>query len=964
MLIDTTHPEETRVVVLAGNRLEEFDFETSTKAQIKGNIYLAKVTRVEPSLQAAFVEYGGNRHGFLAFGEIHPDYYRIPVADREALIAEATAMRAREMGEDAFDDEPAAGQASGTVDEAASDDGDHSVGEDGDAAGEDAGDDGAEEASADEPGAEDATNDGTRPARPPRRGRPAGRHLPIRRARRYTIQEVIVRRQIMLVQVVKEERGTKGAALTTFLSLAGRYCVLMPNTPRGGGVSRKIGSAADRKRLKTMLDEFGVPDGMAVIVRTAGAERTKPEIKRDYEYLIRLWGDIRELTMKSQAPALIHAEGDLIKRAIRDLYARDIEEVLIEGDEGYRTAKDFMRMLVPSHAKRVKPYKDVIPLMHRYQVEGQLDAIHSPTVQLPSGGYIVINQTEALVAIDVNSGRSTRERNIEDTALKTNIEAADEVARQLRLRDLAGLIVVDFIDMEERRHVSQVEKRFKEATKNDRARIQIGHISAFGLLELSRQRLRPSVTEVSSERCPHCGGTGHVRSIESTALVVLRAIEEEGIKGKTAELLVHVPTAVALYVLNQKRPTLLAIEGRYGLAVQLVGDDALVPPNLRLERLRMRGPGDPPPAARAALAPPALEPEEVDEIDDEAIDEATEEAEGQRTAGHAERQRDGQVAVGDGGRRRRRRRRRRGGEDGTAIDHQGPQPQAARDANDETVEADRAEGPEGEAPADGFGAGPDGAFDRGEGGRRRRGRRGGRRRRRFEGSGRQEAAPAFASGDDRAAVGRYDAPDRAEEEEIDPLVDRPEPKRPATSPELRAIAEKIQRALAAEGEEASPYRSRFASPPPPSTEPVTPAAVAPASVAPVTPDVEPAVTEPITPEPTAVETPAAEAPKPRRGRRKAQPAAEATEPAEAVAPAKPKRMRRKAEASAEVPAVPDSAATVAIASQAIAPAEQPVPDATPEPTPERRPVAGVDVIDVDQLRATAPNAGRWRRGGA
>jgi len=613
MLIDATHPEETRVVVLNGNRLEEFDFESASKKQLKGNIYLAKVTRVEPSLQAAFVDYGGNRHGFLAFNEIHPDYYRIPIADREALIAEARAVeREREAAQDAEDaaeDDPGrpaqqraerdhdAGPSGYAADEHETgnhENGDHENGSSIDTASErpsgdrqptaempedavspshdhaaadsardrydghdDQGDAGADAHDDDHEDAHGDHGHDDAPDEAPERavavtngsanvvvdtsngseveplevvGGDALEEVAPRRHRNfrnYKIQEVITRRQIMLVQVVKEERGTKGAALTTYLSLAGRYCVLMPNTPRGGGVSRKITSIGDRKRLKSMLDELDIPEGMAVIVRTAGMERSKAEIKRDYEYLLRLWDEIRALTLESTAPALIHEEGNLIKRSIRDLYTRDIDEILVEGEEGYKGAKTFMKMIVPSHAKRVQPYRDPqVPLLHRYQIEAQLDAIHNPTVQLKSGGYIVINQTEALVAIDVNSGRATRERHIEETALKTNLEAADEVARQVRLRDLAGLIVIDFIDMEENRNNHAVERRLKEAMKHDRARIQIGRISAFGLLELSRQRLRPSLAETSTDRCPHCAGTGVVRSTESTALYVLRAIEE------------------------------------------------------------------------------------------------------------------------------------------------------------------------------------------------------------------------------------------------------------------------------------------------------------------------------------------------------------------------------------------------------------------------------------------------------
>ncbi|UCH73222.1 MAG: ribonuclease E/G [Rhodospirillales bacterium] len=530
MLIDASHPEETRVAVVNGKRLEDFDYETSRKKQLKGNVYLAKVVRVEPSLQAAFVDYGGNRHGFLAFSEIHPDYYQIPVADREQLLAE----------EDEADD---------------ADDSEHS------GAVETVGGDEVEELE----------------------------RKRIKHYRHYKIQEVIKRRQIMLVQVVKEERGNKGAALTTYLSLAGRYCVLMPNTGRGGGISRKIGNVKDRRRLKKILDGFKIPSGMAVIVRTAGAERTKAEIRRDYEYLMRLWDDIRNRTMESIAPTLVHEEANLIKRSIRDLYSRDIDEVLVEGETGYRIAKDFMKAMVPSHAKRVQPYDDsVIPLFFRYQVENQIDAIYNPIVQLRSGGYLVMHSTEALVAIDVNSGRATRERHIEETAIKTNLEAAEEVARQLRLRDLAGLIVIDFIDMEENRNNAAVERRLKEALRNDRARIQIGHISAFGLLEMSRQRLRPSLLETSSELCTACGGTGHIRSTESTALHVMRGIEEEGLRRRAAEIAVFVPSAVALYILNEKRDIIASIEQRCALKVVIAADDGLISPEYRIERVRAR----------------------------------------------------------------------------------------------------------------------------------------------------------------------------------------------------------------------------------------------------------------------------------------------------------------------------------------------------------------------------------------
>ena len=671
MLIDASHPEETRVAVISGNRLEEFDYESSTKKTLKGNVYLAKIIRVEPSLQAAFVDFGGNRHGFLAFNEIHPDYYRIPIADREALLAEEA--KQAQQADDAIllddEDESETKELNSRGDEPEGDEIPDEPSGSGEPEGSNGNDENArppaadEKTPADESGENspaamalysnlavevaadllaeekeekpdlpedkntkstdkdedkataDATADATAKAGEESSSEPSGEEnkeekreenepadnveqpqsgakAPVRESRprrssstrRYKIQEVIKRNQIVLVQVAKEERGTKGAALTTRLSLAGRYCVLMPNTARGGGISRKISLLADRKKLKTIVDSLDIPQGMAVIVRTAGLARTKAEIKRDYEYLLRLWNDIRELTMKSSAPALINEEGNIIKRAIRDLYTREMEEVLVDSDDAYRAAKAAMRMLMPSHAKRVQQYKETdIPLFQRYQVESQIDAIHNPTVHLKSGGYLVMNQTEALVAIDVNSGRSTRERNIEETATKTNLEASDEIGRQLRLRDLAGLVVIDFIDMDERRNQNKVEKRLKEALKHDRARIQVGRISTFGLLEMSRQRLRPSLGEFSTRQCPYCEGTGQIRSIESTALHVLRAIEEEGIRKRSTTLNVFVQSDIALYILNQKRATLEEIQTRHGITVFISRDDTLIPPDYRME---------------------------------------------------------------------------------------------------------------------------------------------------------------------------------------------------------------------------------------------------------------------------------------------------------------------------------------------------------------------------------------------
>lgn len=543
MLIDATHVEETRVVIVDGTKLDELDIETSTKKQLKGNIYLAKVARVEPSLQAAFVDYGGNRHGFLAFNEIHPDYYQIPVADREAL-KEA-------LLEEDKDDEHET-EADAETESAEDEEADERIVET------------VSENEADEVAA--------------RR---------FKQIKKYKIQEVIHRGQVLLVQVIKEERGNKGAALTTYLSLAGRYCVLMPNNARGGGVSRKITNAADRKRLKGIVSKLPLPTGMSVIVRTAGKERTSLEIKRDYDYLIKTWVQIRDTTMESSAPALIHEEGNLIKRALRDMYTRDIEEILIEGESEYKMARDFMKMLTPSHAKKVKLYKDeTIPLFFRYQVEAQLEALHSNIVQLKSGAYLVMDQTEALVAIDVNSGRATKERNIEETALKTNLEAADEIARQLRLRDMAGLVVIDFIDMEEARNNHAIERRMKEALKRDRARVQMGRITGFGLMELSRQRLHSSFIETSYSVCPHCRGKGMIRSTQSASIHTLHVLEEESMKLRFSELHMTVPPETALYVLNYKRRDLNAIEAMYNVKIFLEADASLVfPTDYRMERV-------------------------------------------------------------------------------------------------------------------------------------------------------------------------------------------------------------------------------------------------------------------------------------------------------------------------------------------------------------------------------------------
>jgi len=850
MLIDATHPEETRVVVLRGTRVEEFDFESANRKQLRGNIYLAKVTRVEPSLQAAFVDYGGNRHGFLAFSEIHPDYYQIPVADRQALIDEEG--RAQRAAEDEADrrsrrhhghdrarsarrnDSAVHGEAAAASEHDEQDEHDAAADEHGEAHSDAAASD---EAIEDEAGIEAEDTEGpTVPEsvgeieheqslasehQPEHAGAAAGESesetgaLPIaqtpdgaeagdiatplaptaesdevsgaaeagaiteasehtggdengngtaeevgeadevvesvggadaleevpdrapRYRRQYKIQEVIKRRQVMLVQVVKEERGTKGAALTTYLSLAGRYSVLMPNTARGGGISRKITSGEDRSRLKEIAQELEVPEGMGVIVRTAGAARSKIEIKRDFEYLLRLWETVRDLTLKSTAPKLVYEEGSLVKRSIRDLYSKDIDEVIVAGSEAYEEAKDFMRMLMPSHAKNVKLYADGQPLLSRYGVENQLDGMFSPTVQLRSGGYIVLNQAEALVAIDVNSGRATREHHIEDTALKTNLEAADEIARQLRLRDLAGLIVIDFIDMDEKRNNRSVERRLKDCLKQDRARIQVGRISHFGLLEMSRQRIRTSVLESSTEKCPYCGGSGHVRSVSSLALQVLRALEEQLMKGATHNLIARTRRDVALYVLNHKRAHLRALEERFAIVITINADDTLVAPQAfvidRGEQVHTL-------EAAKALAERAesqtVPLEEEDELEEPEAVEATD-SEGDESPLAAE--------PAEGVRRRRRRRRRGGRNGGEAGAHDQPPPHDDVATAAAEPEADSfADSSPGDVTGDAGESGAEhGGSQRDGGRRRRRGRRGGRRNR----MDRDQATPTWQEHD-------------------------------------------------------------------------------------------------------------------------------------------------------------------------------------------------------------------------
>lgn len=766
MLIDARHPEETRVAVLQGNRIEEFDFESAEHKQIKGNIYLAKVTRVEPSLQAAFVDFGGNRHGFLAFSEIHPDYYQIPKADRDALLAEDAEaaeeeerLRAEEEDEgispgDEYDAEDDSGDAlaedlaESGVEEIDTSDKDDVATIEGGASDEDGSDDeSGDDEAADEEQSDEAGQENGRGRRGRRRqsgrgnnggdksngsGRSRAKQVDEVRAkrqelrRRYKIQDVIQRRQVLLVQVVKEERGNKGAALTSYLSLAGRYTVLMPNSSSGGGISRKISSTSDRKRLKDMVSDLKLPRSMGLIVRTAGMSRTKPEIKRDFDYLARVWDEIREKTLASVAPALIHSDSDLIKRAIRDIYNRDIEEVVVEGEDGYKSAKAFMKLLMPSHARRVKAYSDPVPMFQRYGAEDQLRAMYDPMVQLKSGGYLIINPTEALVSIDINSGRSTKEHGIEATALHTNLEAAKEIARQLRLRDMAGLVVIDFIDMEYSGNVRKVEKAMKDALKNDRARIQVGRISSFGLMEMSRQRLRTGVLEATTRSCPHCDGTGLVRTASSAGLSALRLIEDEAAKGKGTLIRLAASTEAAIYLLNEKRGDLVEIEHRYGVSVEVVpeGED---------EGAKMAVTSSGPRPLEAPKFEPIVDEEEEDDLsEDEFEEDEEEEREAPQRRERSESREGGESE--DHAARRKKRRRRRGGRN------------RSRQDREDGTEGDAADGEEGsdgdediadrsDAPASGE-TDDDGTND-GEGRPKKRRRRGGRgvKRRSDEGQG-------------------------------------------------------------------------------------------------------------------------------------------------------------------------------------------------------------------------------------
>ena len=888
MLIDARHREETRVAVVKGNRIEEFDFESAEHKQLKGNIYLAKVTRVEPSLQAAFVDYGGNRHGFLAFSEIHPDYYQIPREDREALLREERAHAEEEaaLRADFDDDEDHHGEDGVEVVEAT-----HHEDEDGETA--------------------ESAENGDKPARRGKRGNGDDAADELRRKRmalrrRYKIQDVIKRRQVLLVQVVKEERGNKGAALTTYLSLAGRYCVLMPNTSHGGGISRKISNAADRKRLKSIIAEMALPSSMGCIVRTAGLQRTKPEIKRDFDYLARLWDEIREKTLKSEAPALIHNDSDLIKRAIRDIYNKDIEEVIVEGEYGYKAAKDFMKLLMPSHARRVQQYADAVSLFQRAGVEDQLAAMYNPVVQLKSGGYLVINPTEALVSIDINSGRSTREHGIEQTAVATNLEAAREIARQLRLRDMAGLVVIDFIDMEMNSNIRKVEKAMKEALKDDRARIQVGRISGFGLMEMSRQRLRTGVLEASTRQCPHCEGTGLVRTASSAGLSALRMLEEEAARGRGSLVTLRASQEAAFYVLNNKRRELDEIEQRYGVGIAILPDG-------EVEGARMSVEASGPRPERVVTYAPLVEEEDDLDIVEELEEEEIEEVEAAEREERGDRGEDR-----EGGRRRRRRRRRRGGQ---REDDRGPVDAEAGEAEAEPAvdEAD-AEGEAEELPVEAEGE---------EAGRRRgrRGRRGGRRRREGTEAGAEDAA---AEGGEEAAEPVEAAaepevtaePEAAIEEEAPKTRRRPRARKAKEA--VEAPAEPVQAAVEAPAEEApaKPKRTRRK--------------------------------KPVLSEGEGAEAAVEEAP------------TEATATVEAEAPAKPKRTRRKkpalsegegADVAVEEAAGAAPAAETAVEAQAEA---APVAETVSADAADTIALDGADGDDQTDADGT-PRRGWWQR---
>ncbi|KQN27737.1 ribonuclease E/G [Sphingomonas sp. Leaf38] len=972
MLIDARHREETRIAVVKGNRIEEFDFESAERKQLKGNIYLAKVTRVEPSLQAAFIDYGGNRHGFLAFSEIHPDYYQIPKEDRDALLREEAEHAAEEAALRAdYDADDEEGDDEDDI-ERFEDDG----GVDPDVAEELEGGEASDaprrkrKSSSDDAAVEDLRE----------------RRMNLRR--RYKIQDVIHRRQVLLVQVVKEERGNKGAALTTYLSLAGRYCVLMPNTSHGGGISRKISNAGDRKRLKSIMADMQLPPSMGCIVRTAGLQRSKVEIKRDFDYLARLWDGIREATLQASAPALVYGDSDLIKRAIRDIYNKEIEEVIVEGEDGYRQAREFMRLLMPTHARRIKHYADPVPLFQRAGVEDQLSAMYHPVVQLKSGGYLVINPTEALVSIDINSGRSTREHSIEQTATATNLEAAQEIGRQLRLRDMAGLVVIDFIDMDNNSNVRKVEKAMKEALKNDRARIQIGRISSFGLMEMSRQRLRTGVLEASTRACPHCEGTGLVRTASSSGISALRLIEDEAARGRGSLLTLRASQEAAVYILNRKRADIAEIEDRYGVIVEII-------PGQDEEGAHMTVEASGPPPAHAPKFVQIIEededdlPEEIeDEIEEDEVEEAEAEQprrrEGSREANGEQRApREGRDADGEGGKKRRRRRGRRGrarpGEDGAVEGTNGEGSFEDADTNVEeidAVEGDIVEVGGGEEAETIMSAEQANGVE-GEG-RRRRGRRGRRGGRRNEQGSENGQSVAVSSIDDAQLIA--EAPEPEAYEPVESTYAEP-PYEPAQEP----VVQEAPVAEVADGPKMRRRpRARAAAAAANIAEPVAeaaPKARRGRKPRAVEADVETVAPEPVAPEPVAAE-PAA--PKPSRRRREA--IAEATmdevsatpaETIEAAAP-KPKRARRKAsDAVAETPVVEDAPAKVAKPrgrprKAAVVDAGDAAPTSEPLDTPiaTTPPKAEVQPQDVATDRADdgtndgpdgAPRRGWWQR---
>jgi len=920
MLIDAAHPEETRVAIVNNGQVDDFDFEATGNEQLRGNIYLAKVTRVEPSLQAAFVEYGGNRHGFLAFSEIHPDYYQLPAADRELLLKEAAEEAAAAIEDD--DDGPyvphgmSAELENGTGVEVPGADDDEE--DDGDE------DDADVEASADAEGDGEDDGEEARPRAPKperRNGQKKTQRTPI--SKRYKIQEVIRRRQVMLVQVVKEERGNKGAALTTYLSLAGRYSVLMPNTPRGGGISRKIVNSADRKRLKSIVSELDVPEGQGLIVRTAGAKRTKAEIKRDYDYLSKLWEQIVEKTLSSEAPALINAEGGLVHRAMRDMFDKEIEEVWVQGDEAYREAKDLAKIIMPSQAKKVQQWREEDPLYVAEAVENQLDSIYSPVVQLKSGGYLVINQTEALVAIDVNSGKSTRERNIEQTAVRTNLEAAEEACRQMRLRDLAGLIVIDFIDMEENKNNRAVEKRLKECLKVDRARVQHGRISQFGLMEISRQRRRQGVLQATSDPCPACNGTGRRRSIPSAALQLIRAIEARAATGGLKGIGVKAPTDVALYILNNKREALIEIERVAGFAISIHSSEDMLPGDFEINAERdpsAKPKKRPTPRSLMKPTPPSARDEDDEDIEDEDLIEADDEAGDEDEAGETRSSDASEEKQGSGRRRRRRRRggRSRGETRETGLEVVDAERPADAEAGADTGEEDDddEDGDEAVGSAEAGSDDSDAARKR-----RRRGRRGGRRRRRG-GEGRGEGGEIAAIADGGAFLDGLSVSADVMLSEEEPAIGLPAP-----AEVLQIEAEAAEEPVAAEAEPA---------------------------------------------EAEAEDAPAPTADEPRTGRSRSRrsrgpkPAPEETPAAEA------------APAVEAAPETPEPAAEAEPAHVETAPVEAPAPQAAPEPEPEpamaQADAAPVSVVEPEPAPAPAPVApapaeptgpkrtGWWNRG--